>query len=104
MIVLKGDGKSKDNLVGRYASHHKNVGRLSWCCDIKPKDARYPWHECRYIETSKVHSWSLQALGLNRYGEPLREQELTWRNDQDNTSVLTGPGARDDEIDDDYTL
>ena len=102
VVVLKGDGKSQDNITGRYASHHKNVGRLSWCCNIKPRDARYPWHECQYIEVKKIHSWSLSALGLNKYGEPLREQEVSMRNQHfDSTSVLTGPGDREDNVHDD---
>ena len=92
MIVVKGDGKSQDNLAGRYASHHPSVGRLSWCCNIKPRDSRYPWHECSYINAASTYKMCLNALGLNENREKLTEQDVDYQErDNDTFSTLTVP-------------
>ena len=88
MIVVKGDGKSQDNLAGRYASHHPSVGRLSWCCNIKPRDSRYPWHECSYINAASTYKMCLNALGLNENQEKLTEQDVDYQ-ERDNDTFST---------------
>jgi hypothetical protein len=71
LLLVLGDAKSQDNLAGRYASNHANVGRLTFACDCKPLDASYPWTTCNFLSQHKIHRRSTQALMMTSLGQQL---------------------------------
>ena len=77
VLLVTGDTKSQDCLVGRYASNHPNIGRLTFACDCAPKVAHWPYTNCSYLEWEKIHSESLKALNLNPHGEHVDQEDRT---------------------------
>ena len=73
LLLILGDAKSQDNLVGRYASNHANVGRLTFACDCNPLDASYPWTPCHYLSHKKIQRKSTQALRMTSRGQLLEK-------------------------------
>ena len=73
LLVFKGDAKSQDNIVGRYASNLPSVGRLTWSCTMTSRNALYPWRTCNFFDRKLIHKLSMNALGLDEHGEEMGE-------------------------------
>jgi hypothetical protein len=85
VILMLGDLKSQDNIAGRYASNHANIGRLTFACNCVPSAAAYPWTECFSLNQDLIHRRSMQALKMTASGQLLDEKyELTDSTEHEN--------------------